>query len=85
MQRRPMRLAGISVRPHDSAAPRSSTATSRSSLLCPAEIEGSPEHLDAVEAAIVIFNYVSAHQMLHRTAARARECYPQGLCRITIS
>jgi NADPH2:quinone reductase len=28
-----------------------------------------PERLDAAEAAIVIFNYVTAYQMLHRTAA----------------
>jgi NADPH2:quinone reductase len=31
-----------------------------------------PEQLDAAEAAIVIFNYITAYQMLHRTA-RARE------------
>ena len=31
-----------------------------------------PERLDPADAAIVVFNYVTAHQMLHRTA-RARE------------
>jgi NADPH2:quinone reductase len=31
-----------------------------------------PERLDAAEAAIVVFNYVTAYQMLHRTA-RARQ------------